>query len=121
MRIGILGCANIARQFVRDVADCPMVRVVAVARRHLETATEFAKPFGIARCHGSYEALLADSGVDCIYRPLTNSMHAEWAIRAAQAGNDAAPLRTDVRHDGGVVGRWPSALGLRAGRWQRHV
>ena len=86
MRIGILGCANIARQFVRDVTDSPMVRVVAVASRRLETATEFAKPFGIARCHGSYEALLADSGVDCIYLPLPNSMHAEWAIKAAEAG-----------------------------------
>jgi predicted dehydrogenase len=31
LRIGILGCANIARQFSRDVADSPAVHVVAVA------------------------------------------------------------------------------------------
>ena len=86
MRIGILGCANIARQFTRDVAPSPQVKVVAVASRSLETARAFAASFGIARCHGSYEALLADSGVDTIYLPLPNSLHAEWAIKAVQAG-----------------------------------
>ncbi len=86
VRIGILGCANIARQFVRDVADSPEVKVVAVASRRNETAGEFAKAFGIARFHGSYEALLADAGVDVIYLPLPNSLHAEWAIKAAAAG-----------------------------------
>ena len=86
LRIGILGCANIAKQFVRDVAGSPHVCVVAAASRKLETAIEFAKPLGIARCHGGYEALLADAEVDAIYLPLPNSLHAEWAIKAAQAG-----------------------------------
>ena len=86
LRIGILGCANIAKQFVRDVTGSPHVRVVAAASRKLETATEFAKLLGIARSHGSYEALLADTEVDAIYLPLPNRMHAEWAIKAALSG-----------------------------------
>jgi predicted dehydrogenase len=86
LRIGILGAANIARQFSRDVAPSPAVRVVAVASRSIETAAAFAAAQGIARHHGSYEALLADAEVDAIYLPLPNSLHAEWAIKAAASG-----------------------------------
>ena len=86
LRLGVLGCANIARQFARDVASSPWVSVDAVASRRSETAMAFAKACGIGRWHGSYEALLADAQLDAIYLPLPNSLHAEWAIKAAQAG-----------------------------------
>jgi predicted dehydrogenase len=86
LRLGILGCANIAKQFVRDVADSPRVTIQAVASRDLSKAHQFAQTFGIVRAHGSYEALLADSALDAVYIPLPNSVHAEWAIRALQAG-----------------------------------
>ena len=48
LRLGILGCANIARQFVRDVAGSPSVRIEAVASRDAAKAREFAAQFGIA-------------------------------------------------------------------------
>ena len=86
LRIGVLGCANIARQFCRDVADSPAVRVVAVASRQAETAATFAAAHGIGHHHGSYEALLDDDQVDAIYLPLPNSLHAEWAVKAAASG-----------------------------------
>ncbi len=86
LRIGILGCANIARQFVRDVAASPDVRVVAAASRNAENAAAFAAGLNIPRSLGSYEALLADDGTDAVYIPLPNSLHAEWASKAAQAG-----------------------------------
>jgi predicted dehydrogenase len=86
LTLGILGCANIAKQFVRDVQGSPKVALLAVASRDLDKAKAFAQDFGIARAHGSYEALLADTTLDAIYIPLPNSMHAEWAIRAMQAG-----------------------------------
>jgi predicted dehydrogenase len=86
LRIGILGCANIARQFIRDAAPSPAVRFVAVASRSADTAKAFAEAQGIGRWHGRYEALLADPEVDAIYLPLPNSLHAEWAVKAAQAG-----------------------------------
>lgn len=86
LRIGVLGCANIARQFVRDVAPSRKVKVVAVASRDATKAAAFAGTFGIGRTHGSYEGLLADEQVDAIYNPLPNSLHAHWSIEAAKHG-----------------------------------
>jgi predicted dehydrogenase len=60
--------------------------MVAVASRDAAKAQAFAAQFNIARAHASYEALLDDDGVDAIYIPLPNSLHAEWSIRAAQRG-----------------------------------
>jgi predicted dehydrogenase len=86
LRIGVLGAANIARQFVRDVAGSPHVQVVAVGSRDATKAAAFAGDFGLPRVHGSYEGLLADAQVDAIYNPLPNSLHAHWTIEAARAG-----------------------------------
>ena len=86
LRVGILGCANIAKQFTRDVKPSPQVHIAAVASRDAGNAAAFAAAQGIARHHGSYEALLADADIEAIYLPLPNSLHAEWAIRAAEAG-----------------------------------
>jgi predicted dehydrogenase len=86
LRIGILGCANIAKQFSRDVASSQQARVVAVASRNADTAAAFALAHGIVRHYGSYEALLSNDEIDTVYVPLPNSLHAEWAIRAAEAG-----------------------------------
>ncbi len=86
LRIGILGCANIARQFARDVAPSPRVRLAAVASRDAAKAAAFAAEFGIARHHASYAALLADPAVDAVYIPLPNHLHAPWAIQAAEQG-----------------------------------
>ncbi len=90
LRLGVLGCANIARTFVRDVAASPHVQVVALASREAGKAAAFAAELApclrAPRLHGSYDTLLADSGVDAVYIPLPNSLHARWAVAAAQAG-----------------------------------
>ncbi len=86
LRLGVLGCANIAKQFVRDVTGSAQVTVSAAASRDLAKAQDFCQAFGIDRAHGSYEALLADPQLDAIYIPLPNHLHAAWAIRALEAG-----------------------------------
>src|SRR6185295_6786665 len=69
LALGILGCANIARAFIRDVRPSPHVRVDAVASRNADNAAAFAAENGVARSHGSYEALLADPEIEAIYLP----------------------------------------------------
>lgn len=86
VRFGILGAANIARQFCRGASGSALIALAAVASRDAAKAAAFAAECGIARHHGSYQALLDDPAVEAIYIPLPNSLHAEWIMRALAAG-----------------------------------
>jgi D-xylose 1-dehydrogenase (NADP+, D-xylono-1,5-lactone-forming) len=86
LRFGVLGAAKIARSFIAGVKASPLVDVAAVASRDLAKARQFADEVGAKRAHGSYEALLDDPEIDAIYVPLPNTLHAEWVIKALDAG-----------------------------------
>ncbi len=87
VRIGILGCARIAKAALLDVrAKVPEIDVAAVASRDGARAAAYAAEHGIAQSYGAYEDLLADETLDAIYNPLPNSLHAAWSIRALEAG-----------------------------------
>lgn len=86
LRVGVLSTANIARSFVKGVEPSATVKVMSVASRDAAKAKRFAAEAGLPNTHESYEALLADPDIDAIYNPLPNSLHAEWSIRAAEAG-----------------------------------
>ena len=87
LRWGVLGAANIAlKKVIPAIQASSNGRVVALASRDAEKGRAAAAPLNIDRVHGSYEALLADSEVDAIYNPLPNALHAEWTMRAAEAG-----------------------------------
>jgi D-xylose 1-dehydrogenase (NADP+, D-xylono-1,5-lactone-forming) len=86
LRFGIIGAANIARAFAAGVSSSKQIRIVGIASRDPVKARQFAEEFRIDKSFGSYEELLADPQIDAVYLPLPNSMHAEWAIRSAQAG-----------------------------------
>jgi predicted dehydrogenase len=86
LTLGIIGAANIARQFVTAVQATQAVKVTAVASRTAESAQAFADSYGIATPYASYEALLDDTSIEAVYIPLPNHMHAQWAIKAAERG-----------------------------------
>ena len=86
LRLGILGTAHIARSFVQALSASKHITVSAVASRDEAKAQAFAREHAIARHFGSYESLLADRGIDAVYIPLPNSLHAEWSIAAVRAG-----------------------------------
>ena len=84
---GVLGVADIAvRQVIPAMQRSPSSRIAAIASRDRAKADAAAKALGIPRAHGSYEALLADPGIEAIYIPLPNHLHVPWTIRAAEAG-----------------------------------
>lgn len=83
---GILGTGNIAGQFAAGVAGAKRSRIAAVASRSEPNAKAFAERFKIERAHGTYEALLADAGVQAVYVSTPNSSHHKWTIAALEAG-----------------------------------
>ena len=99
VNIGILGAANIARLYITAVQPSRKVSVQAVASRDIERGRAFARETGVPRVHTSYEALLADPAIEAVYNPLPNNLHAEWTIRAADAGKHVLcekPLATSA-------------------------
>jgi predicted dehydrogenase len=87
LRIGTLGAARITpAALIKPARHVPDVTVTAVAARDPARARRFAARHGIAVVHDSYEALIADPGVEAIYNPLPNSLHAPWTLRAIAAG-----------------------------------
>jgi D-xylose 1-dehydrogenase (NADP+, D-xylono-1,5-lactone-forming) len=83
---GILSTARISKAVIPPIKASKRSKLVAVGSRTLETGQKFAKNWDIPRVYGSYEELLADPDIDVIYNPLPNTLHAEWTIKAAQAG-----------------------------------
>jgi predicted dehydrogenase len=82
---GILATGWIAELFTQDLISSGL-KVAAVGSRNLEKANAFAKRFGIANAHGSYEDLVADPDVDIIYVATPHPQHVDAALLALDAG-----------------------------------
>lgn len=84
---GILGTGAIAKTFGKALHHSTTGQLAAVASRSQTSADAYAntiKP-GITT-HASYDALLADPQVDAVYIATPHTLHAHWAIKAANAG-----------------------------------
>ncbi len=83
---GLLSTARINRALITPLRASKRNKLIAVGSRSQDTAEAYAKEKKIERAYGSYEALLADPDIDVIYNPLPNHLHAEWTIKAVEAG-----------------------------------
>ncbi len=86
LRWGLLSTANINRSLIPPLQASKSNELVAVGSREQVKAEVYARKWKIPRAYGSYEALLADPEIDIIYNSLPNGLHAEWTIRAVEAG-----------------------------------
>lgn len=86
IRIGVIGCASIARRSVIPaILSLPdHFELVCVASRDIEKATDFADQFSCKAILG-YEELLNED-IDAVYIPLPTGLHDEWINKALLAG-----------------------------------
>ncbi|HEY6893237.1 MAG TPA: Gfo/Idh/MocA family oxidoreductase, partial [Rhodanobacteraceae bacterium] len=86
VRWGILSTARVNRHFIPAAHASTKAELVAVASRSGDRAGAYAAQWEIPRAYDSYEALLAADDIEAVYVSLPNSLHVDWAIRAANAG-----------------------------------
>jgi len=126
IRWGILSTStHAAKTVIPAMQQAADTEVWAVGSRSEDSAREYADALGIPHAYGSYEALLADPQVQVVYIPLPNSLHKEWALRAAEAGKHVLcekPLGIDAVEAEEMV-RAFRAAGLKlaeAFQWRHH-
>ena len=86
VRWGVLGAARIAReQVIPGIRRSGCGEVLAVSSAS-GRAGSYAGDLDIPRAYDAHEELLADPEVDAVYIALPNALHAEWIVRAAEAG-----------------------------------
>ncbi len=83
VRVGIVGCGNIARRFVPETSFVSGVYVVGAYDDQIPIAETFVKDFNLTRTYASYQDLLDD--VDAVYIATPHLSHyflSKWALQA---------------------------------------
>ncbi len=85
--IGILGAARITQKALIEPAKViPQTRLVAMAARDRGRAEAYAARHGVEHVFDDYAGVIACDEVDLVYNPLPINLHAEWTIKALEAG-----------------------------------
>lgn len=85
IRWGILGPGTIAKAFAGGVKHSRTGELAAIATRNPDKPG-LGESFPGARILSGYDALLADKDIDAVYIAVPHPGHAEWAIKAIEAG-----------------------------------
>ena len=83
---GMIGAGRTGRTFVSVLSGIPDAELVAVGAIPVENALAFSQEYGVNPHDGSCEAVLDDPNVDVVYIAVPHPFHAEWAIKALEAG-----------------------------------
>ena len=86
LKWGLISTARINRALIKPLRASQRNMLVAVASRYEDKAQSYAAQWEIPRAFGSYQAMLDDPEIDVVYNSLPNHLHAEWTIKALQAG-----------------------------------
>ena len=87
VRWGIIGCGNVC-----EVKSGPAFykvensRLVAVMRRDVAKAADFAQRHNVPKWYSNAEELLADAQIDAVYIATPPSSHKDYALMALKAG-----------------------------------
>ena len=110
LRIGVLGCGNIARAaHLRSLAGSPGAEVVAIADADAANLAAAQPLAPRAKCFAHYADALAEPGIDAVVISLPPAMHADAAVAALESGKHVyveKPIATTVADAERVIRAW---------------
>lgn len=84
---GILGASKFARQYMGPAIHAAEgARLAGLATSDPANSAPFQAFCPDLKVYDSYDALLANPGIDAVYIPLPNHLHVEWSLKAMDAG-----------------------------------
>ena len=90
LKWGILGAARVNERLLPAIIEAPNSQLIAIASRRAgaakTTLEKYAPCYTDITCHDDLDALINDPNVEAIYCPMANEEHAEWALKAINAG-----------------------------------
>jgi len=106
LKWGILGAARVNERLLPAIIEAQNAQLVAIASRRAgaakATLEKYAPCHGDVTCYDDMDALINDVNVQAIYCPMANEEHAEWALKAINAGKHVliekpmATTQTDI-------------------------
>jgi D-xylose 1-dehydrogenase (NADP+, D-xylono-1,5-lactone-forming) len=105
LKWGILGAARVNERLLPAIIEAPNSQLVAIASRRAGAARATLEKYapnykGEVTCYDDLDALINDKNIDAVYCPMANEEHAEWAIKAINAGKHVLiekPMATTLK------------------------
>ena len=86
INFGIIGCSTIAENStIPAILKSSEAKVLHIGSRSRNKAEKIANKFDCSK-YGTYEEVLDDKDVDCVYISTPVGTHAEWVEKAAKSG-----------------------------------
>ena len=90
LKCGILGAARVNERLLPAIIEASNAELVAIASRRAgaakATLEKYAPCYPNVICYDDLQSLIDDTNIDAIYCPMANEEHAEWALKAINAG-----------------------------------
>ncbi len=105
LKWGILGAARVNERLLPAIVEAPNSQLVAIASRRAGAAKATLEKYAPnytekVACYDDMESLINDKNVEAIYCPMANEEHAEWALKAINAGKHVLiekPMATTLK------------------------
>ncbi len=81
IRFGVIGAGSIANTFSLAM-KATKHQLYAISSRDIEKAKQFQQTYGYEKAYGSYEAMLRDPNVDCVYIATPHGLHYDHMMLA---------------------------------------